>query len=150
MKKLLLFIFISFTFQSCYWFDYGCTYYDKQYITLDVYASELDQLPSYVYVDNLDLTISFTDIDVNYNTINYDNRSEVIDGCLYIKPRPQSYGIRIAPGTNKWHIESVELDDGIIYNNYSCKDNGINIQTSGGLYIRKFTITLYRTYNMYY
>lgn len=150
MKKLLFFIFISFTFQSCYWFDYGCTYYDKSYITLDVYASELDQLPSYVYVDNLDLTISFTDIDVNYNTINYDNRSEVIDGYLYIKPRPQSYGIRIAPGTNTWRIESIEIDDGIIYNNYSCRDNGINIQTTGGLCIRKFKITLYRTYNTYY
>jgi hypothetical protein len=150
MKKLLLFIFISFAFQSCYWFDCSYACCDKSYITLDVDASELDQLPSYVYVDNLDLTISFTDIDVKYNTINYDNRSEVIDGCLYIKPRPQSYGIRIAPGTNTWHIETVVIDDGIIYDNNSCKDNGINIRTNNGLYIRKFTITLYKIYNTYY
>lgn len=149
MKKLLLFIFISFAFQSCYWFDYGCTYYDKSYITLDVDASELDQLPSYVYVDNLDLTISFTDIDVNYNTINYDNRSEVIDGCLYIKPRPQSYGIRIAPESNKWYIESIVIDDSLIYKNNSYKDSGINIWTKNGLSVRKFTITLYKIYNYY-
>ena len=150
MKKLLLFIFISFAFQSCYWFDYSCAYYDKSYITLDIDASELDQLPSYVYVDNLDLTISFTDIDVNYNTINHDNRSEVINGCLYIKPRPQSYGIRIAPETSKWYVESIVIDDGLIYENNSCKDSGINIWTNNGLSIRKFTITLYKIYNTYY
>lgn len=148
MKKLLLFIFISFAFQSCYWFDFGCTYYDK--ITFDVDASELDQLPSDVYIDNLDLTISFTDIDINYNTINYDNRSEVINGCLYIKPRPQSYGIRIAPGNNTTcRIESIVINDGLICENKSCKDNGINIWTKNGLYIRKFTITLYKIYNYY-
>ena len=153
MKKILIFVLVVFSFSSCCWYGWDHqSSHDISYVTVDIYADEMTSLPGSVEITDLNLGLLFKDYDINYSSVSPNNKSKIIDGVLVVPER--SHGIVIQPQSSNWFIESVVINNELVYKNTNDvydywyyygtygNTNSIIIETYNKTEIRTFKIHL--------